>query len=114
MDLFTKIQLNELYMIVGMVIVTFGLRYIMFPISGRFEFPDFFIKALKYVPPAVLAAIIAPSVLMPTGESIDITINNPYLIGGIAALIVGLIFKNLLLTIVLSMCVFFGFQYFLI
>lgn len=98
-------------MIAGMALVTFGIRYIMFPISGRFQFPELFKRGLRYVPPAVLTAIIVPSVLMPTGETLNLTLSNPYLIGALAACIIGGLFKNLLLTIVVSIVVFMGFQW---
>lgn len=93
-------------MVAGMAIVTFGIRYIMFPVSGRFKFPPLFENALGYVPPAVLSAIIVPSVLMPTGESIDLNLTNPYLIGAVVACAVGWLYRKLLLTIVVSMAVF--------
>ena len=62
-------------------------------------------------PPVVLTAIIVPSVLMPTGETINLKLSNPYLIGALTACVVGGLFKNLLLTIVVSMVVFLGFQW---
>ncbi len=105
------IQLYEIYMVAGMSLVTFGIRYIMFPISGRFQFPKLFEQGLSYVPPVVLTAIIVPAVLMPTGDILNLKLSNPYLIGAIAACIVGGLFKNLLLTIVVSMAVFLGFQW---
>lgn len=107
----TGIHLNEIYMIAGMALVTFGIRYIMFPISGRFQFPVLFEKGLRYVPPVVLTAIIVPSVLMPVGETINLKLTNPYLIGALTACAIGGVFKNLLLTIVVSMVVFLGFQW---
>ncbi len=105
------IQLNEIYMVAGMALVTFGIRYIMFPISGRFEFPELFKRGLRYVPPVVLTAIIVPSVLMPDGATLNLSLTNPYLIGAIAACIIGGLFKNLLLTIVVSMVIFMGWQW---
>ncbi len=107
----TGIELSEIYMIAGMALVTFCIRYIMFPISGRFRFPELFERGLKYVPPVVLTAIIVPSVLMPTGDTLNLKLTNPYLIGALAACAVGGLFKNLLLTIVVSMAVFLGFQW---
>lgn len=98
-------------MIAGMAIVTFGIRYIMFPISGRFRFPTLFERGLRYVPPAVLTAIIVPSVLMPSGDTLNLKLSNPYLIGALAACAIGGMFKNLLLTIVVSMIVFLGCQW---
>ncbi|MCK5835678.1 MAG: AzlD domain-containing protein [Desulfobacula sp.] len=105
------IQLDEIYMIAGMALVTFCIRYIMFPISGRFQFPELFERGLRYVPPVVLAAIIVPSVLMPTGETLNLKLSNPYLIGAFTACAIGGVFKNLLLTIVVSMVVFTGVQW---
>ncbi|MCA1795595.1 MAG: AzlD domain-containing protein [Desulfotignum sp.] len=100
------LQLSEIYMVAGMAAVTFGIRYILFPVSGRMQFPKWLEKGLGYVPPAVLTAIIVPSVLIPDGKTLDINLDNPYLIGAIAACITGAIFKNLLLTIVVSMVIF--------
>lgn len=98
-------------MVAGMALVTFGIRYILFPISGRFQFPKLIEKALQYVPPVVLTAIIVPSVLMPGGETLNLKLSNPYLIGAMAACLMGALFKNLLLTIVVSMMIFLGAQW---
>lgn len=106
-----NIELFEIFMIAGMAIVTFGIRYIMFPISGKFKFPELFEQGLKYVPPVVLTAIIIPSVLMPTGETVNFNLANPYLIGALTACATAALFKNLLLTIVVSMGVFLIFQW---
>lgn len=105
------IQLDEICMIAGMALVTFGIRYIMFPISGRYQFPALFQRGLRYVPPAVLTAIIVPSVLVHDGTSLDLRLTNPYLIGALAACVMGGLFKNLLLTIVVSMVIFLGCQW---
>ena len=103
--------MNEIFMVAGMALVTFVIRYIMFPICGRFTFPKLFEQGLRYVPPVVLTAIIVPSVLMPNGGTLNLNPNNPYLIGALAACVIGGVFKNLLLTIVLSMAVFLGAQW---
>ena len=107
------IRPDEISLIAGMALVTFGIRYIMFPISGRVRFPELFERGLRYVPPVVLTAIIFPSVLMPDGETLDVRLTNPYLVGALAACMVGGLFKNLLLTIVVSMMVFLGYQWLL-
>jgi len=105
-----EIQTVEIYMVAGMALVTFGIRYILLPISGRFQFPKRLEQGLRFVPPVVLTAIILPSVLMPKGM-MDVSLANPYLIGALSACATGWIFKNLLLTIVLSMAVFLGAQW---
>ncbi len=103
--------MNEMGLITGMALVTFGIRYSMFAIAGRLEFPVGLIKALHYVPPVVLTAIIVPAVLIPNGQGIEFSYTNPYLIGAIVAFGVGIVSKNLLLTIVVGMAAFWGWQW---
>jgi branched-subunit amino acid transport protein len=104
--------MNEILLIAGMAAVTFGIRYSMLLLAGRFQFPVWLEGALHYVPPAVLAAIIVPAVLMPTGH-IDLGYHNARLVGGLAAIMVGWFSQNLLLTIVLGMAAFWGWQWLL-
>ncbi|MBF0235498.1 MAG: AzlD domain-containing protein [Desulfamplus sp.] len=100
-------------MVAGMAIVTFGIRYVMFPVSGRIKFSPLFERSLGYVPPAVLSAIIVPSVLMPDGKILNLTYTNPYIIGAAAACVVGWLYKKLLVTIMISMTVFMTYQWIL-
>ena len=104
---------TEFLMIAGMVAVTFGTRYSMFVLAGRVEFPRWLVNALRYVPPAVLTAITVPAVLMPTGDTVQFSYTNPYLVGGVIAFGVGWFSKNLLLTILLGMLAFWGWQWLL-
>ena len=106
--------MNEFLLILGMLIVTFGIRYSMFALAGRLEFPAPLVDALQYVPPAVLTAIIVPAVLNPTGHGIDFSFTNAYLIGALIAFGVGWFSKNLLLTILLGMLAFWGWQWLLV
>lgn len=104
--------MNEFLLIAGMAVVTFGIRYSMFAVAGKVEFPAGLVNALKYVPPAVLTAIVVPAVLMPGGEKLDLSYTNAYLVGALVAGVVGWTSKNLLLTIVVGMAVFLGWQWF--
>ena len=104
--------MNEFLLIAGMAVVTFGIRYSMFAVAGKVEFPAGLVNALKYVPPAVLTAIVVPAVLMPGGEEINLSYTNAYLVGALVAGVVGWYSKNLLLTIVVGMVVFLGWQWF--
>lgn len=97
--------MNELLLILGMMLVTFGVRYSTLAIVGRLQLPPLMIRALNYVPVAVLTAIIVPEVLMP-GGAIDIGIDNAYLVAGLLAVIVSWRTKNLLATIVIGMAAF--------
>ena len=105
--------MNELYLIAGMAFVTFLIRYSLFAMAGRVKFPDRLIRALRYVPPTVLAAITAPAVLRPAGAGLEVSYTNPYLIGAIVAFGVGWFSRNLLLTIVIGMSAFFAWQLYL-
>lgn len=98
--------MNELVLILGMALVTFAVRYPVLVLVGKIPLPDRVFRALRYVPPAVLAAIIVPAVLLPDGQHIDVSITNSYLIAGILAALIAWRTKNLLLTIVLGMVIF--------
>ena len=93
-------------MILGMFAVTFGVRYPVLAFVSRINLPPLVRKALKYVPPAVLAAITVPAVLIPGGDTLDLSYSNTYLLAGIVAAVVSYRTKNLLWTILIGMAVF--------
>jgi branched-subunit amino acid transport protein len=100
---------NEFLLITGMAIVTFLIRYPVLALSGKFKLSESFLQILRYVPPAVLTAIVVPAVLMPQDQLL-LSYTNARLVGAIAAVAIGLWQKNLLLTIVVGMGVFLGWQ----
>ena len=97
--------MNEFLLIFGMFVITFAIRFVMFAFAGKLSFPDWMEKALKFVPPAVLTAIIVPSVTMPQG-SLDFSLSNVYLVAALFSLAIALVTKNLLKTIGLGMLFF--------
>jgi branched-subunit amino acid transport protein len=103
--------MNEFILISGMALVTFLIRYPIIAMSGRIQLSPRFLQLLSYVPPAVLTAIVVPAVLIPTGDQILFSYTNARLIGAIAAILVAVWRKNLLLTIVVGMAVFFTWQW---
>lgn len=100
---------TELLLILGMALVTFGIRYVLLAIAHRVELPEILKESLNYIAPAVLMAITVPAVLMPTGE-IHLSFENPYLISAVLAVLAGLISKNLLVTILVGLIGFFVHQ----
>ena len=76
------------FLIVGMAVVTFVTRYPVMVYFGRLEMPETVGRALRFVPPAVLTAIIVPMMVMPDGEQIALTATNPALFGGAAAALI--------------------------
>lgn len=101
--------MNEVFLILGMMLATFSVRYVMFGASSRIKLSPALLNALRYVPPVVLSAIVVPEVLLSDGK-LSIGIMNARLVGAIAAIIISYATRNLLLTIVVGMTVFFGWQ----
>ncbi|MFD2165456.1 AzlD domain-containing protein [Thalassotalea euphylliae] len=97
--------MGEVWLIIGMFIVTFGVRYVLFAFADNIHFPESLKRALNYVPIAVLTAIIFPAVFMPKGE-LHFGLDNAYIYGAIAAVIVSAWKKNMLLTVVFGLVVF--------
>ncbi|MBK8025506.1 MAG: AzlD domain-containing protein [Chloroflexi bacterium] len=98
--------MNEWLLIFGMMVVTFGVRYGTMALVGRLPMPERVFKALRYVPPAVLSAIIVPAMLFPDGETLSISLQNSYLVAGVVSALLAWRTRNLLLTIVLGMAFF--------
>lgn len=85
-------------------LITFGMRFSLIYLFGRVEVPETMRRALHYVPPAVLSAIIFPELFFQNG-SIALTLVNTRLIAGLAAILVAWFSKNTLLTIITGMVV---------
>lgn len=90
-----------LVMLIGGVI-TFGIRFSLIYLFGRLEVPETMRKALHYVPPAVLSAIIFPELLIP-GGAFDFSLENTRLLAGVIAIITAWVSRNTLLTILVGM-----------
>ncbi len=95
--------MNEVILIAGMALVTFAVRYPVLALLGKIPLPDPVFRALRFVPPVVLTAIIVPAVLLPQDNRLDLSYTNSYLIAGLIAAFVAWRTRNLLLTIVLGM-----------
>lgn len=103
---------EEVLLIIGMMAVTFGVRYLPLVMSGRLEFPASLERALRFVPVAVLTALTVPMVLLPQGEW-ALSLKSPYLVASVVAIIVSAWQRNLMLTILVGLLVFFVLRYWL-
>lgn len=99
-------EAEEVLLILGMTLVTFVARYPVLALVGRITLPERVFKALRYVPVAVLTAIVAPELLIRDGAP-ALTAANPYLLGGLAAMLVAWRWGNLLVTIAAGMGSFY-------
>ncbi|MBI5567861.1 MAG: AzlD domain-containing protein [Chloroflexi bacterium] len=101
--------MNYWLIILAMGIVTFSIRLLPIVLLGRIDIPLVVQRALRFVPPAVLSAIIAPELLMPGGE-FSLSLGNARLIAGVIATIVAWRTKNVLATIAVGMIAFWVLQ----
>lgn len=97
--------MNELMLLIGMAVVTFLPRYLPIAFSSKLQLPETIIKALQFVPIAVLSVIIVQTSFFQKGQ-LQISINNPFLWGLFAAIILSYLQKSMLLTILVGMSVF--------
>jgi branched-subunit amino acid transport protein len=88
--------------IAAVSLVTFALRASFLVFADPHRFPLAFRRALTFVPPAVLAAIVAPGLLMPEG-AIDVTAANARWIAGLAAFAVAARIRHPLAAIAVGM-----------
>lgn len=72
--------------IVGMAFVTYALRSSFLLAADRLTLPPLLQRALRYVPAAVIAAIVAPALAAPSGAAL-----GPVDVRLIAGLIAGLV-----------------------
>jgi branched-subunit amino acid transport protein len=86
-------------------LATFAIRATFILLVGQREIPDLLRRALRYIPPAVLTAIILPELLLPAGE-LNLSLANPNLLAGMAAALVAWRTRSVLLTILVGMAVF--------
>ena len=82
-------------------LITFCMRFSLIYLlaEGRFEIPETIRKALHYVPPAVLSAIIFPELFLRNG-TLDLSLENTSLLAGLFAILVAWFSKNTLITII--------------
>jgi len=92
-------------------LITFGIRFSFVYLLGRFEVPLTMRRALHYVPPAVLSAIIVPELFL-RENVLDVSFGNGRLLAGIAAVLVAAWTKNTLLTILAGMAALLVLQLF--
>jgi len=102
----------EMSIWIVMVIIgglTFLTRLSFIALAGRWDAPALFRSALRFVPVAILTAIVVPELVLHTG-TFDFSLTNPRLLAGMLAIFVAWRTKNTVLTIVIGMTVFWVLQ----
>jgi len=101
---------NVTLTIIGMSVITFAIKALIFILGDRVRFPLWLKQALGFVPVTVLTAIIVPMILSPHQQSLELTWRNPQLVASIVAVVVCIATRRQLLTIVAGLTVFFCWQ----
>ena len=96
--------------ILGMGIITYAIRLSFIVMGDRLQLTAVSHRALKYVPTAVLSAIILPEILQPNG-ALDLSLDNPRLLSGLVAALIAWRTGNILWTIGAGMALLWGWQY---
>jgi branched-subunit amino acid transport protein len=98
-------------LILGMAIITYAIRSAVFVFGERLSFPPLVRTALNFVPVTVLTAIIVPMTFAPHGGAAELTWRNSQLVAALVALGVCAATRRPLLTIAVSLAVFFFWQF---
>jgi len=91
-------------------LITFGMRFSLIYLYGRLHVPETMRRALHYVPPAVLSAIVFPDLLM-RGQELAISPDNHRLLAGLFAILVAWISRSTMITILAGMGMLVLLQY---
>src|SRR5512137_67933 len=83
-------------------LLTFATRLSFIFLLDRIRVPDWFRRGLRFVPVAVLSAIILPELTSPNGD-LFLSWRNPQLLAGMVAILVAWRTKNVILTIAAGM-----------
>jgi len=92
-------------------LATYAIRLSFIQLFANREIPPLVLKALQFVPPAVLTAIIAPELFIQDG-SLSLHLANGRLIAGLIAILVAWRTRNVVLTILVGVAVLLFIQWF--
>ncbi|MCA1753359.1 MAG: AzlD domain-containing protein [Spirochaeta sp.] len=90
--------------ILGMAAITYGTRVIAPLLMRSVRIPAWFEQWLRFVPGAVLAALVLPAVFVHDG-SLVLSPLNPYLVGATVAAVLAVRTRNLPLTVLFGLSV---------
>ncbi|MCD1293645.1 branched-chain amino acid ABC transporter permease [Methanocella sp. CWC-04] len=95
---------NIWIIIICVALFTLAERMSFIMLSDRLNVPAWFKRGLKYVPPAVIAAIVFPSLFIMSGE-MSVSLDNARMIAGLTAIVVAWKTRDAFMTIMAGMAV---------
>ncbi|MES2041983.1 MAG: AzlD domain-containing protein [Pseudomonadota bacterium] len=105
--------MNITLTILGMAVITFLVKALIFILGDRVAFSGNLKKALEFVPVTVLTAIIIPMILSPHGKELELSWRNPQLVAATVAALLCAVTRHQLATIIVGLTVFFSWQFML-
>ena len=98
--------MNVWLILIAAGLMTYFIRLSFILTFNYFTIPVWLQRALRYVPPAVLAAIIFPEVFLQDGN-LAVTFTNERIIAGLASILVAWKFRSVVLTVSTGMVVLY-------
>ncbi len=89
-------------LILGMAIVTYLPRFLPLYLLTKIKIPEIVVAWLRYVPVAVLSALIMPGIFT-VDKQFAVSFSHPYLPASILAFLVAYRTKNMMLTVSIGM-----------
>jgi branched-subunit amino acid transport protein len=90
-------------------VITYSIRLSFIVLLNRIDVPVWFRRSLRFVPVAVLTAIIVPETAT-FQATVNLTLSNPQVPAALVAVLVAWRTRNVLLTIIAGMVAFLVFQ----
>lgn len=84
-------------------LATLALRSVFLVLAGRVSFPPRLVRALRFVPAAILSAIVFPALVVGPAGALHIGLDNPKLLAGLVAGLIAWSTRSMLATILLGM-----------
>lgn len=100
--------MNDLRFVITVLIIglgTFLFRFSFIYLNDKFRMPKWLHQSLRYVPAAVLSALIFPAILIDNGQ-MWFSFSNPKLLASIVAIVIAWKTKSLFLTIAVGLGIY--------
>lgn len=85
--------------ILGMSIVTYLPRVLPIIVLSKTKIPEWFMRWLKYIPIAVLSALLVPEIMI-SENAVNLSLENKNLLAAIPCFLIAYKTKNLFITVI--------------
>lgn len=104
---------NFYFILLGMAAITFTCRYLFFAKSLPYEMGPKMKQLLSFTAPSVLTAMWVPIVFLGHKETGGSLLQSPFLLAGIATVVLSYKVKNTLVVVIAGMGIFSALSYLL-